>query len=253
VSGALGGAVRAVRRLAGTGVLAAEASRRLRRESSPEGEPSQSRAAALHQICREVLALHGLRVEVEGSPPAGPALLASNHVSWLDPLVVASLLPCVPISKLDVSDWPVVGSLARGLGVIFVRRGDPRSGAAVLRGAAAALSHGLPVLNFPEGTTTPGRVVLPFRRGIFGLARRAGVPVVPVTVRCDRADLAWVGEETFLPHYLRLAASPGCRILVTFGRAIAPSAHSSADALARAARDQIADRLGEPHVAAAGA
>jgi hypothetical protein len=71
------------------------------------------------------------------------------------------------------------------LGVVFVARGDAHSGARALRSAEAALAGGLPVLNFPEGTTTSGRSVLPFRSGVFGLARRTAAPVVPIALAYD--------------------------------------------------------------------
>ena len=120
---------------------------------------------------------------MQGGLPPGPLLLACNHVSWLDPLVVAASVPCAPISKLDVRGWPLVGGLAGLLGVIFHARGDQGSGLRVLRQVEVALAAGLPVLNFPEGTTTDGAGVLRFHKGLFGLAARLGVPAVPVALR----------------------------------------------------------------------
>jgi 1-acyl-sn-glycerol-3-phosphate acyltransferase len=109
-----------------------------------------------------------------------------------------------------------------------------------LRSAEAALAAGLPVLNFPEGTTTAGRSVLPFRPGVFGIARRSGVPVVPVALAYDPPELAWVGEDAFLPHWLALAASRRARAFIRWGTPIAVDIHGSAVDLARAARDETA-------------
>jgi lyso-ornithine lipid O-acyltransferase len=164
-------------------------------------------------------------------------------VSWLDPLVVASLLPCVPISKLDLSGWPVIGSIARDLGVVFVSRGDALSGLRVLRRAEAALAHGLPVLNFPEGTTSTGESVLPFRKGLFGIARTARVPVVPIAIAYDPPELAWVGDDSFLPHWLQLAGARRARAFVRLGPPISLPAHARALDVARAAHAEVSRLL----------
>jgi 1-acyl-sn-glycerol-3-phosphate acyltransferase len=175
----------------------------------------------------------------------GPALLASNHVSWLDPLVVTSLVPCVPVSKLDVARWPVFGTLARELGVVFVSRGDAASGARALFAASAALGQGLCVLNFPEGTTSRGETVLPFRTGMFGLALRAHVPVVPVAIRYEPASLAWVGDATFVPHYLALAGRRSARSVVRVGAPILARAGWTPRDLAEASRAEVLRMLEE--------
>jgi 1-acyl-sn-glycerol-3-phosphate acyltransferase len=164
-------------------------------------------------------------------------------VSWLDPLVVAAAAPCAPISKLDVRGWPLVGPLAGLLGVIFHDRGDHASGVRVLREAEEALGAGLLVLNFPEGTTTSGDGVLPFRKGLFGLARRLWLPVVPVAIRYQPADLAWTGRATFLPHYWRFAARGGSRVTLRFGQPLVPDKASDAVGLALEARRRVSDLL----------
>jgi 1-acyl-sn-glycerol-3-phosphate acyltransferase len=238
---------RAASRAAGTLGLAAATALRLRCLGA-EADPAR-RSLVLQDGARRVLELHGLGVSIEGPVPAGPALLAANHVSWLDPLVVASSTPCIPVSKADVSSWPVIGGLARDLGVVFHARGDVPSGARVMRAAEDALRRGLPVLNFPEGTTTDGRTVGPFRRGLFGLARRAGVPVVPVALAYFPTELAWTGDQTFLPHWLRLAAGPGGLAFLRFGLPLAAGA-LDAEALAGAARARVLDLLGGPRAAA---
>jgi 1-acyl-sn-glycerol-3-phosphate acyltransferase len=206
---------------------------------------ARERALVLRDVSRRMLELHGIELGASGPLPLGPAVLAANHVSWLDPLVVASLLPCVPISKVDVSAWPVVGGIARELGVVFVTRGSARSGLRVLRASQAALGHGLPVLNFPEGTTTRGESVLPFRKGVFGIARSANVPVVPVALAYDPPDLAWVGDDAFLPHWLKLASSRRARAFVRLGAPISAARCGSALELAHAAHAEVARLLRE--------
>jgi len=205
-----------------------------------DGDRALGRARALGDGCRAVLAHHGIEVVVDGVTPIGPALLACNHVSWLDPIVVAAHVPCAPISKLDVRDWPLVGALAGRLGVIFYQRGNRSSGRAVLREAEQALDNQVSLLNFPEGTTTDGVGVLRFQKGLFGLALRLGVPVVPVALRYRPADLAWIGDATFLPHYLRLAARGRSSVRLRFGDPVRADQHPTAAVMADAARDQVA-------------
>lgn len=237
---------RAGARVARLGMMTWATSRRLRLlRGAAGGDGARERALVLRDVARRALELHGIALEATGPVPLGPALLVSNHVSWLDPLVVASLVPCVPISKLDLAGWPVVGGLARELGVVFVARGDARSGLRVLRGAEAALAQGLPVLNFPEGTTTTGDRVLPFRKGLFGVARAAGVPVVPLAIRYDPPGLAWVGEDAFLPHWLGLAATRRSRAQVRLGAALAVDPGAGAPELARAAHAAVVALLAE--------
>jgi lyso-ornithine lipid O-acyltransferase len=237
---------RAGARVAQLGVVTFATAQRLRRlRGTSVRDVARERALVLRDVSRRALELHGIELDASGPLPLGPAVLAANHVSWLDPLVVASLLPCVPISKLDLARWPVVGGLARELGVVFVARGDARSGLRVLRGAEAALADGLPVLNFPEGTTTPGETVLPFRKGLFGIARSLGLPVVPIAISYDPPELAWVGDDAFLPHWLGLAATPRSRVSVRLGAPISAASHGSALELARTARAEVARLLEE--------
>jgi 1-acyl-sn-glycerol-3-phosphate acyltransferase len=254
VGSALPVAARAGHRIAGTGAVAASAAARLgalRRSAARDDR--RERARLLRDALARLTALHGIDVAVEGRRLWGPVLLASNHVSWLDPVVLGGLVPCVPISKLDVSAWPVVGPLARELGVLFVERGDGHSGMAVMRGAVRALEAGVAVLNFPEGTTTRGERVLPFRTGLFSLARSHRVPVVPVAISYDPPELAWVGDASFVPHYLRLAGRPRTRAVVRFGEPIEANGASSGAELAGATRDRVEALLRGPDAAAAGA
>lgn len=209
---------RASRRLAATGAAAAGTALRLR--DTAEGsvrEGRLERVRMMRDLLARVTALHGVEVTVTGTLPAGAALLACNHLSWLDPLVVGGLLPCVPISKDAVAAWPVIGAMAKQLGVLFVERGNGRSGMRVLRGAVRALEDGIAVLNFPEGTTSRGEGVLPFHPGLLWMARVAEVPIIPISISYDRPELAWVGDDAFLPHYLRFAGGARAHASVRVG------------------------------------
>jgi len=206
------------------------------RLAARQGLPLRAHAFALSRMFSEVCASHGLAIVVSGPVPCGPVVLAANHVGYLDPLVLGGIVPCLPIAKREVASWPLIGGVARRHGVLFVRRGDARSGARALLAARRALARGVSVLNFPEGTTTAGTSVLRFRRGIFGLAMRARVTVVPVAISYDDQDLAWVGDAIFLPHYLRTLRRERIVVRVRFGCAMTPSRYGGADALAEEAQ-----------------
>jgi lyso-ornithine lipid O-acyltransferase len=209
-----------------------------------------ARAERLHHACTEIACHHGLQLSMRGRVclPTGPAILVANHVSYLDVIAIAAVQGCVPIAKSELAGWPVIGNATRGLGGIFVERASPWGRVRALRRALAVLQAGVPVLNFPEGTTTDGRQLLPFHRGIFGLARIANVPVVPIAIRCSRA-LAWHGNAPFLPHYLRTTQTDP-QICLELGAPLDPRLFASADELAVVAHHRIAHMLRdqlEPH------
>jgi 1-acyl-sn-glycerol-3-phosphate acyltransferase len=191
---------------------------------------------------RAMCEAHTIEARVTGALPAQPAILVANHLSYIDPMVIGSLVACVGVAKAEVAGWPVIGARLRDLGVMFVRRGDAYSGARVLRGAMAALRDGASVLNFPEGTTSYGDDVLPFHRGIFAAAWLTGTPIIPVHLSYDDRRVAWVGDETFLPHYITLARRERVIAHVHFCAPIEPRAYETPGAIASRARDAVLGR-----------
>jgi len=198
-------------------------------------EAAHRLAGALGAIARA----HDLAVTVHGEVPRGTALIVANHVSYLDPLVILPVCPALPVAKGEVLAWPIVGSIAGALGVTFVARRDPMARVRALRRIHALLAAGVPVLNFPEGTTTRGDRMQPFHRGTFGLAQRLGLPVVPVAIRYRDPALAWCDAATFLPHYLRTAGRPRNEVTITFGTAMSPRTGEAPEDMAARARNQI--------------
>lgn len=203
----------------------------------------RERAAVFGRASRKVMRIHGIELHVSGPVPEGPALLVANHLSYLDPLVLGALVDAVPISKADLARWPMFGRAARRLGVLFVARNEARSRRAVMGAAERVLRDGGIVLNFPEGTTTDGSAVLPFKKGLFGVAQALGVPVVPAALVCEPRELAWIGDDTFVPHYLRLAAMRNARVVVKLGAPLPARAFATPGDLADAARARTISML----------
>ncbi len=229
------GALRATGRLARIAGLAAVTLARAGRDGGPPGQ-GRERTELLAGAARRALEIHGLEVRASGRPPGGPALLVSNHLSYLDPLVFLSRTACVPISKSELASWPLLGAVARRTGVLFVERSSAGSRLAVMRAAERVFRDGGIVLNFPEGTTTDGSTVLRFRKGLFEVARALGVPVIPAALRYRPAQLAWIGDATFVPHYLHFASLAGSSVEVRFGDPISSQAYPTAERLADATR-----------------
>jgi lyso-ornithine lipid O-acyltransferase len=241
------GVFRASVRLARTAGLVVATTARSGRTARAGGRAEQmhARAALFARACRTALRIHGIEVGPAGPVPRGPALLVSNHLSYLDPIVLAALVDCVPISKSDLASWPLFGVAARKTGVIFVERSSPQSRMAVIREAEQVLRDGGIVLNFPEGTTTDGSTVLRFRKGLFGIAQAMGLPVVPVGLSYEPRELAWIGDDTFVPHYLRLASRPFSVVRVAFGEPLPSRAYQGAQDLATAAHARTVSLLGD--------
>lgn len=221
--------------------VAAQMTAQARGSAAVEG---RQRAHRVHHLATQLCRDHGIQVVVGGTVPDRPAILVANHVSHIDPLVIATVAPVLPIAKAEIARWPFIGRVGHYLGVMFVSRDSVRSGARVLRASLRALREGASVLNFPEGTTTLGSDVLPFRRGIFGLAGIADVPVIPTALGFDPPGLAWVGDAYFVPHCLRALARSGWTAYVHFGEPLYGRRTLPAEELAKASREEIARLLG---------
>jgi 1-acyl-sn-glycerol-3-phosphate acyltransferase len=189
--------------------------------------------------------MHGLTIRLTGDLPADPVIYVSNHLGYIDPVVLCSLTPCSPIAKAEVAGWPCIGTLARRMNVIFVQRGDTASETRGLRLAMRRLQAGVSVLNFPEGTTTRGDM-RQFRRGIFGLSALMQVPVVPLAVSFDELGLCWVDDESLLGHYSTAVMRRAHFIDVQAGPPMLMGASETPTAFALRVRRWIATARG-PH------
>ncbi|NCW45939.1 MAG: 1-acyl-sn-glycerol-3-phosphate acyltransferase, partial [Gemmatimonadaceae bacterium] len=117
-------------------------------------------------LARLVLAIVGVRHTTRGAFPDGPALLVANHLGWLDIVVLVARADCAFVAKREVSQWPVIGAVGRRLGVVFVERRPSRDLRRAVSELEARLREGAKVVLFPEGTTTDGRTVLPFKSSL---------------------------------------------------------------------------------------
>jgi 1-acyl-sn-glycerol-3-phosphate acyltransferase len=154
-----------------------------------------------------LVAIMGLEVRVAGIPPQEAeraAMVAANHVSWLDIFVIQGVTPARFIAKSEIRDWPLAGWIAERAGTIFIRRERRRDTARINEHVHAALAEGDSVGLFPEGTTSEGDGLLKFHSSLFEPAVANAAQVHPCAVRYERPDgslcraMAFVGELSFM-------------------------------------------------------
>jgi 1-acyl-sn-glycerol-3-phosphate acyltransferase len=149
----------------------------------PRLQPEQ-KLTEIQRWASKVLQILQVEVRVEGSPPPpGASLVVANHVSWLDILVLQSLLPGVFVAKAEVRRWPLIGTMAQHCSTIFVDRRSRTSARGMVDGALKAFDQGYAVIAFPEGTSTDGTGLNPFHANVFEGAISAQIAVVPVAMR----------------------------------------------------------------------
>ena len=174
---------------------------------------------------REMLRVLGIEFQLRGTPAArGPMLLVSNHISWLDILVMHASRHCRFVAKAQVRRWPLIGTLATGGGTLYIERASRRDAMRVVHHMAEALRAGDVLAVFPEGTTSDGRALLPFHANLIQAAISANAPVQPVALSfIDRATggtshgPSYVGDETLVGSLWRTVTAPPMAAVVAFG------------------------------------
>ncbi len=190
----------------------------------------------------------GIRVAAVGQPAAGRVVFVANHLSWVDALILGGQTGAVFVAQDGIAIWPGLAFLCRLGDTIFINRSDRLGvGRQIAAMAQVFAAHGRLAL-FPEGTTSDGRRLLPFKAPLFAMvAAQDDALLQPVVIDCDETgrNLAWVGLETGGANAWRLLARKGTwQARVHF---LPPIAVAGQDrrALAREARAAIAARLSE--------
>ena len=199
---------------------------------------------------RGMCAILGLQVELSGKPtPATQAVFISNHLSYLDVAAIGSVLSACFVAKDDVRGWPVMGFLAGLQHTVFISR-KSRDAHAAAAALSSALDSGHRLVLFPEGTTSDGSAVLPFKSSIFAvLADQALDHVVlqPISlalldVDCRGIDAggnrdlyAYHGDMHMGPHLLAFMRLSGAHLRIRF--------HAPLPRLPQESRKQLAARV----------
>lgn len=191
----------------------------------------------------------GVELTVAGPVP-GPGLVVCNHLGYLDVLVLAACMPAVFVAKREVASWPVFGWFARRSGTLFVDRTRPRDCARIVLEMRRALVSGRSVILFPEGTSSGGAQVLPFRSPLLEAAGGFPVAAAALSYSLEPGDgdpaheVCYWRDMTFGPHLLRLLS----RRRIHAGLAFAPAEKRPAGdrkALARQLQGEVTSLLGQ--------
>lgn len=181
----------------------------------------------------------GIRVHRHGAiDHRRPLMMAANHASWKDIIVLGALADVAFIAKTEVADWPVFGTLARLQKTIFVKREETRKAGDQVNEIASRMADGEIVVLFPEGTTSDGNRVLPVKSSLFGAAAAAlplapdgVVHVQPVAIaytrvhglpmgRYHRPIAGWPGDVELIPHLMGVLKAGALDVDVSFGEPI---------------------------------
>lgn len=208
---------------------------------------------------KTMCALFGVSVEQRGNmahPDGHGIFIAANHISWMDILVLSSLAPISFIAKDEVKEWPVFGSLAKWQDSIFVDRSSRLSVRTQAEAINQRLLAGDNIVLFPEGTTSDGNFIYPFKSSLFGAlgvgAQEMTSPIQPVSIayvshhglpmsRFERPLAAWPGDVGMTTHLLRVLREARLGVVVTFGEPIRQTEQMNRKQITALAQQRVAE------------
>ncbi len=210
-------------------------------------------AHATRLWAKALLTMIGLRVTPHGRRcdlRSTDHLLVSNHQSYLDIIIIASIFPTLFIAKMEVSRWPLLGWLAKLGGTIFVNREDTRSGVGCAYRVSRTLRDGVSIQLFPESTTSDGSTVLPFKGLFFASPIRARKRILPLTIKFQSVNgramnrelldvMCWYGEMDFARHFWNLLKIKSAEVALMINEPIEPNRVLGAQSLAELARERV--------------
>ncbi len=191
-------------------------------------------------IIRNLIVLLGSKIITYGKVPTQSGLIISNHRTYFDSIVILQHILAYPIAKIELASWPLVGDVCKTSGVIFVKREDKNSRKDTLQKAQSILKNGYSILNTPEGTTHIEPTTIDFKPGAFRLAAQLNVPVIPIAIDYKLLSDAWIGDDTFLPHFIRCFGKWRTEIKISY---LPPIYGDNPEELIKKSRKAIDDEL----------
>jgi 1-acyl-sn-glycerol-3-phosphate acyltransferase len=182
----------------------------------------ERRALWLQGSAQAILKVLDIKTQVEGQPPMC-GLVVSNHLSYLDIIIISATVPCFFVAKMEIGSWPFFGRAARSGGTIFLDRSSLESAMTVAEQITERLKLPVPVLLFPEGTSTDGAQVLRFHSRLIDPATSTGAPITAAAVRyvidggVEERELCWYGDEGFVEHLWKVLGAKGFSAQLHFG------------------------------------
>ncbi len=214
----------------------------------------RTRAYVVAFFYRCVGRISGVRLTVEGTVSRlRPLMLVANHSSYLDVFVLGSILPISFTPKLEIRSWPVIGFFCVLADCVFIER-RPTDMQRAQAEMADRLRDGKVLVLFPEGTTGDGFHVKPFKSGFLSLVEDHDLPLQPVVVAythigdmplsaATRDQVAWIGEASFVTHFMRLLRFPSVRVTARFYDVERREDHDDRKTLAKSCEETITTGL----------
>jgi len=183
------------------------------------------KSARISAWALDLLALAAIKFEFSGVPcQSGPMLLAANHISWLDIVLMLASSPCHFVAKSEIARWPLLGRLTRAAGTLFIARDSARDALRVVHHMADELRAGAVLAVFPEGTTSDGLRLLPFHANLFQAAISADAPVQAVALQFVDARSGqvsrtpcYIDDDSLIESVWRTLRAPPLLARVRFG------------------------------------
>ncbi|MCB0407266.1 MAG: 1-acyl-sn-glycerol-3-phosphate acyltransferase [Bdellovibrionales bacterium] len=208
-------------------------------------------------FCRFIL---GIKTQFKGeSLDASSHLYVSNHLSYLDILVLSSQIPSSYVTSVEIKETPFLGAIVRAAGCLFVERRDKSNLENEISELTEALANGLNVTIFPEATSTNGDQVLRFRRPLYNAAIKSKKNVVPLCINYQSIDkkpidtlnrdhVFWYGSMSFLPHLWSVSLHRKIDVDVTVLDAIMPTPKITAQHLSEISHQKVSSTYKAPRL-----
>ncbi|MEJ7935180.1 lysophospholipid acyltransferase family protein [Sphingobium sp. AN558] len=199
----------------------------------------------------------GARVRIEGRPSQGDMFIIANHVSWIDILALGGATGAAFVAHDGIARWPIIGWLAAQNNTLFIARDRRGALGGQIDGLRAAMAGNQPVALFPEGTTSNGRSLLPFKPTLFSVLlpppRAVMVQPVHIDYGAATAEIAWHGDESAGANAARIFARKGTLpVTLRFLEPFDPARHPDRKAISAEAREKIAASIRAQQPSSAG-
>ena len=180
--------------------------------------------------CKRLLSIFEISVEVTGLESnlvnQKKYLMVANHISWLDIIVIQSIKPCIFVAKSDVASWPLFGWVAQMTGTIFIKRDKISDIKKALKKMKRRLIK-RSVCIFPEGTSTNGRYLLPFKSNLFQSSIDTQKSILPLCLRYEQKNIytdktAFVDDMSLLDSIIKIKQEKDIRVVVEILQPIRP-------------------------------
>lgn len=186
-----------------------------------------------------ILWVMGIRIKLSGQPNDGNFILMPNHRSYVDIPLIVKFFQGTLVGKMEVGKWPMARTAAKITRPILVNRSDLKSLVATMNKIKDSVDKQIPVILFPEGTTHQGPLTKTFKNGSFKIAADMQIPIIPVAIHYPDSKVAWVGNDTFIGHFLRQMGKPRTKAFVRIGQPVSSPDYLELKTIVRSQIDEM--------------